>query len=201
MKKTLWALVVVTWLGLAPQAFAQIVESVGERALGMGGAFVGVSTDSSATWWNPAALATGPFLDLSLGRLVTAATGSRPVFRDRTSWFAIATPPLGFSYYRFHVTDAQASTAQPRAGRQEEGAAVPLRSLAATQLGVTLVHSVVSGVHVGTTLKYVRATPRISSGDAARSSSDLLDTGDDLSGGDAGNRFDLDVGVMAVTGA
>lgn len=66
---------------------------------------------------------------------------------------------------------------------------------------MTLVHSVVSDVHVGTTLKYVRATPRLSTGDLAHSASDLLDTGDDLSGGDAANRFDLDVGVLAVAGA
>ena len=47
---------------------AQIVESVGNRALGMGGAFVAVASDSSATWWNPAGLATGPFSDVSIGR-------------------------------------------------------------------------------------------------------------------------------------
>ena len=35
-------------------ASAQIVESVGHRALGMGGAFVAVADDSTATWWNPA---------------------------------------------------------------------------------------------------------------------------------------------------
>jgi len=46
-------------------ASAQIIETVGERALGMGGAFVAVADDSSGTWWNPAALATGPFVDLS----------------------------------------------------------------------------------------------------------------------------------------
>jgi len=44
---------------------AQIVESVGNRALGMGGAFVAVANDSTATWWNPAGLATGPYADLA----------------------------------------------------------------------------------------------------------------------------------------
>jgi hypothetical protein len=48
-------------------AAAQTIETVGERALGMGGAFVAVADDSSGTWWNPAALATGPFVDLSAG--------------------------------------------------------------------------------------------------------------------------------------
>ena len=39
---------------------AQGVEAVGIRALGMGGAFVGVADDASATYWNPAGLVTGP---------------------------------------------------------------------------------------------------------------------------------------------
>src|SRR5258705_3280193 len=53
--------------GVASVCSAQIVESVGNRALGMGGAFVAVATDSSATWWNPAGLATGPFADVAVG--------------------------------------------------------------------------------------------------------------------------------------
>ena len=32
----------------------QAFESTGNRALGMGGAFVGVSSDTTATFWNPA---------------------------------------------------------------------------------------------------------------------------------------------------
>jgi hypothetical protein len=199
MKKTMWAVVLLAWLAAGRAASAQIVEGVGERALGMGGAFVGVATDSSATWWNPAALATGPFLDLSLGQQLTEMVGELPLQRDRAFWIAMATPPLGASYYRFRV--AGTPTAQQRAHREEEGAIAPLRSLTASQFGVTFVHSVVSGVHVGTTLKYVRATPRFSIADATRSSSDLLDTADDLSGGDPQNAFDLDVGVLAVTGA
>ena len=42
-------------------ARAQIYESVGTRAQGMGGAFVAVADDASATWWNPAGLAMGAF--------------------------------------------------------------------------------------------------------------------------------------------
>jgi len=167
----------------------------------MGGAFVGVATDSSATWWNPAALATGPFLDLTLGWQVSTVAGDLPAERDHAAWIAIASPPVGFSYYRFRVAQAAGPTGQPRAYREEEGAAVPLRAISAGQLGVTLVHSLLDGVHVGTTLKYVRATPTLGAGPATRSASDLLDTGDDLSGGEAHNWFDLDVGVMAVAGA
>ena len=43
-------------IGLPVVASAQFIEAVGVRALGMGGAFVAVANDSSATWWNPAGL-------------------------------------------------------------------------------------------------------------------------------------------------
>ena len=63
---------------IAPNCSAQIVESVGNRALGMGGAFVAVADDSTATWWNPAGLATGPYSDVAVGRAVTDLKGSVP---------------------------------------------------------------------------------------------------------------------------
>ena len=200
MKKTITAVVLTAWCASGSAASAQILESVGERALGMGGAFVGVATDSSATWWNPAALATGPFLDLTLGHQISTTDGKLPAERGRTSWVAIAAPPVGFSYYRFRITHALDPTAQPRAHRQEGGATVSLRSLAVNQLGVTLVHSLVSGVHVGTTLKYVHAAPSFALGDVGGSTSDLLDTGDELSAGDGQDAFDLDVGAVATAG-
>ena len=93
-------------------ASAQIIETVGERALGMGGAFVAVADDSSATWWNPAALATGPFLDLSLGWARTDVRhGGAPVARGRVTAVSLSTPPLGVSYYRFSYHGHTASRA------------------------------------------------------------------------------------------
>jgi hypothetical protein len=71
-------------------ADAQIVEAVGERALGMGGAFVAVANDSSATWWNPAAQADGPFFDLSMGRALTDQDDRLPVGRTRVSGFLLS---------------------------------------------------------------------------------------------------------------
>ena len=41
--------------------------AAGVAADGEGGAFVAVANDSSATWWNPAGLAAGPFFDMVLG--------------------------------------------------------------------------------------------------------------------------------------
>src|SRR5688572_13979470 len=93
------ALLCVALILTVTPARAQVVESVGTRALGMGGAFVAVAADSSATWWNPAGLAAGPFLDLGIGKT------------DDASWFALATPPFGLSYYHLQITDAQAFNA------------------------------------------------------------------------------------------
>ena len=168
--------------GIPSSASAQILESVGTRALGMGGAFVAVASDASATWWNPAGLAAGPFLDLTVARASTGAGDRAPAWRDRTSWFAIATPPFGFGYYRFRLTDIQpfSPTDQAAAGREDRGVGIPARSLSASQLGVTVVQTVTSGIHAGSTLKYLRGTP---------------------SGGDTQGRFDLDAGVLAIAGS
>src|SRR5688572_25969132 len=143
-------------------ARAQIVESVGSRALGMGGAFVAVASDSSATWWNPAGIAAGPFVDIAWARSVTERPETLPASRDRATWFAVATPPAAFSYYRLRITDIQPfnPTADPPESREDRRAGVPVRSLSASQLGVTVVRTLLPGVHTATTLKYVRGTLR-----------------------------------------
>jgi hypothetical protein len=158
-------------------AFAQFIEAVGGRALGMGGAFVAVANDSSATWWNPAGLAAGSFLDLTLGFAATDIGDSLPARHERTTAFAAAIPPFGISYYHLNITDiGQLHTIAVEAGdREDRRAAVADWSLSANQFGATLVHTLVSGVHVGTTLKYVR-TKGLTEDDG----------------------FDLDVGVLAV---
>src|SRR5512145_1528095 len=89
---------------LADRAGAQVFEAVGSRALGMGGAFVAVANDSSATWWNPAALGAGPFFDMGLGRATTDSSQDLPARRDRVGSYAMVFPPAGFSYYRVRVT-------------------------------------------------------------------------------------------------
>jgi F plasmid transfer operon protein TraF len=188
----------------ATDTSAQIVESVGNRALGMGGAFVAVAADSTATWWNPAGLATGPYSDISLGRSIVdlEKTETSSARRDRLSWFAATLPVVGVSYYRLRITDIQGfgPTGQPSVNRQDTRTGVSMRSLAASQFGLTVVQSLLPGVHAGATLKYVRGTVRVATDDGSRSDSDLLDAGEDLEGGDANNEFDLDAGVMVVAG-
>jgi hypothetical protein len=178
-------------IGLAPRmAAAQFIEAVGGRALGMAGAFVAVANDSSATWWNPAGLAAGPFFEVTVGWAATDIDDSLPARHERTTAFALATPPFGFSYYRLSITDIGRlhTIAVESGGREDRRAAVPDWSLAANQFGATLVHTLVSGVHVGTTLKYVRAKGL------------REDLADELDGGETHNGFDMDVGVLGVRG-
>jgi hypothetical protein len=168
----------------------------------MGGAFVAVASDSSATWWNPAGLAEGPFVDLALARAASERLEPGPAARDRASWFAISAPMLGFSVYRLRLTDIQPfdPTAPGAADRQDRAAGVVIRSTSVTQLGPTIVQTLLNGVHIGTTLKYVRGTVRLQGGDPALPGGDLLEQGEALEGGDAEGRFDLDIGVLATAG-
>jgi hypothetical protein len=190
--------------GWAP-AGAQPIEVVGTRALGMGGAFVAVANDSSATWWNPAAPAAGPFLDVALAWASSAIDDQLPAARTGAWSFALTTPPFGLGYYRLRLTDVPAgSTAQDRADREDRGEGIEVRSLSVSQFGATILQTLVTGVHVGSTVKYVRGTARRSGIPVAEASlsviPDLLDAGDDLSGGDSHGDVDVDVGVLAVVG-
>ncbi len=170
----------------------------------MGGAFVAVANDSSATWWNPAGLAAGPFLDVTLGWAATNIDDSLPARRERTTGFALAIPPFGFSYYRLSITDIGPlhTIAVESGGREDRRAVVPDWSLSASQFGATLVHSLVSGVHVGTTLKYVRANGLSGelTGSESSSVAEWLELADEADGGETRNAFDMDVGVLAVRG-
>jgi len=190
--------VLIVYLLLTPSAFAQVIETVGSRALGMGGAFVAVASDSSATWWNPAGLASGPYLDMALARGITEQPAQLPARRETATWFALGTPPIGVSYYRFRLTDVRPlPTAVDAGNRQDEVAGVPVRSLSANQLGITLVQTLVEGIHVGSTFKYLRGTLRSGRDDGLLPASELLDRGEALNGGNAESAFDLDIGVLA----
>jgi hypothetical protein len=157
---------------VVPRASAQAVESVGARALGMGGAFVAVANDSSATWWNPAGLPTGPFVDVTLGTSLAGADDEPG--RARTWAVAAAAPVLGASYYRLRITniDSLGATVVPQAGRQEGRVGIPSLSLNLGQLGVTVVHSVFPHVHAGATIKLVRGSVEGTGRDSTESHAD-----------------------------
>jgi hypothetical protein len=178
---------------------AQTFESVGVRAQGLGGAFVAVADDATASWWNPAGLATGRYLSAVVERgqitepvdPVAGAPAARTTFND----FAVAFPALGISYYRLRVSavTGTGSTGADGAVRQDQrvtGGSV--RSVAVSQFGSTVGQSLGDHLVVGSTLKLLRA--------GAASTGALgeapLDTGDDLSVSRR-TRADLDIGAMA----
>lgn len=83
----------LVFLLMAPRfAFAQPFETIGVRALGMGGAFVGVADDASAVWWNPAGLATGGIFSMSVEYESLDERSGAGIFTG--------TPPLGLGYVR-----------------------------------------------------------------------------------------------------
>ncbi len=187
----------VTVLPLA--AHAQGFEDVGTRAQGMAGPFVAVADDATASWWNPAGLATGAYFNVIFekGRVHEPDdhAGADPARRLGMSGFAAAFPALGVSYYRLRVSEiAATSTTATGTGDREElgGAEGRVRSRSVSQFGTTVGQSFGGHVVLGATLKLVRAGAASAPVDA---SNDSLDLGDDLDIS-RGTRTDLDIGAM-----
>jgi hypothetical protein len=126
-------------------ADAQIPESIGVRAQGMGGAFTAVADDATAAWWNPAGLAGGSYFSSILEY-------GHPREPPDTSikGVSMAFPALGLSYYRLPISQMrpQASTGQTVAIRQDQGTL--------SELGVTVGQSLGNHFVVGSTLKAMR---------------------------------------------
>ncbi len=196
-------------LGAAP-ASAQVFETLGTRALGMGGAFVAVADDATAVYWNPAGLATGTTLDVRLERtsLETGLQGapSGPLGLSAGSTFlGLALPSLGLSYYRLRLNDiqpVQGATAGPLRDRQDSRLGLAaLATLTTDNLGVTLVQSLGAGVAVGGTLRWVHggaATALVEAG--GQTPDTLLDQAGSLERASS-STFDADIGVMGGWGA
>jgi hypothetical protein len=125
---------------------AQTSELVGVRALGMAGAFTAVADDSSATWWNPAGLATGAYFNgiLEYDRPPGDAG-------DAIRAVSVAFPALGLSYYRLPLSEirASASTAANGGSRQDEGVL--------SVYGATIGQSIGNHLVIGSTVKLARA--------------------------------------------
>lgn len=194
---------VFTVLTAAPAA-AQMYELVGNRAQGMGGAFVAVADDATATWWNPAGLATGATMSLVYDRSTneapkTPASADGPAWLGGANAFALTTPALGLSYYRLRISEIQpvSTNGTGASGRQEEGAAaIDLRTLALNEFGVTVGQSMGTALVVGSTLKLIRAGHARALPAGEGSAHDRLD---EAGSADVDHEFetDLDVGVMA----
>jgi hypothetical protein len=137
----------LVFLMVTPQAAsAQIFESIGIRAQGMGGAFVAVADDATTTWWNPAGLASGGYFN---GVIEFDRVDHPPSTRARA--FAISVPSLGLSYYRLALNGMRLTdpTGAPSTSREDEGVL--------SQFGATVGQSVGSHLVLGSTLKLVRA--------------------------------------------
>ena|SRR5437867_4547667 len=127
-------------------ARAQTVESVGTRAQGMGGAFLAVADDATATWWNPAGLATG-----ALFNALVEYDHPRTPAGTSIKGLAFAIPSFGFSYYRLPINQMRpaGSTGTAAESRQDQGVLSVYGATAGQSVGTHLV--------VGSTLKLVRA--------------------------------------------
>ena len=184
----------VLTVGLAPAPVAaQGFDAVTTRAAGMSGAFVAVTDDASAVYWNPGALAAGAFFSLLVDRTSSEASHdepSDPRGGSRSSTLvALGSPPLGISYYRLHSTWA---ISDPSSGLSA------VQTLITHNTGVSVVHSLATGLSVGTTIRFVRGIATSATLPAAPID-DLLDEASDLVG-EATNKADADVGISAVVG-
>jgi hypothetical protein len=194
-------------LAARPSA-GQVFEAVGQRALGMGGAFVAVADDGTAAYWNPGGLAAGATVDACLGyatswRADGGGSGGGPASRTETTAFCLAMPAFAFSYNRLHGTGAggaMAPTGTSAGDRQDlrpRGAGVS--SLDTRQFGATLVQSLLPGLAVGATVKYVRGRAGAGQAAADLDAEGLLDQAADLPGR-VSHAFDADVGAMGTVG-
>ena len=181
-------------------AAAQGVEAVGMRALGMGGAFVAVADDASATYWNPAGLVTGSVFSAVAeavhgdveGAPIRGANPPMTGFAGQGSTLvALGTWPVGATFYR--IADATARVVGPGPEAANVVPAAALQRLTTTHVGVNLLHSIMSGLHVGATLKYVHG----SAGRDVRlpAPDDPLDAAQDLDTRGS-SQFDVDAGLM-----
>jgi hypothetical protein len=184
-------------------AAAQMYETVGTRAQGMGGAFVAVSDDATATWWNPAGLVAGPLMSLALERSQLTQPADRtpetPAWRSGTVGLSVMFPTLGLSYYRLRVSEIgpPSATADGVPDRQDqEGGAVGVRSLAVSQYGATVGQSLGRHLVIASTLKLVRGG--VTTSDVV--SRDPLQRAEDLDVR-LHTRSDLDLGAMAALGS
>jgi hypothetical protein len=194
------ATAVVAGLSIVGVAGAQPVEGLGTRALGMAGAFVAVADDPAAVYWNPAGLAGGDLFGATIDVQWTQrpradeASVNLQASEGRAAFVGLATPPLGLAYYRLreYGRDRLGSESASRAG---EMAAARLDT---HQAAVTVLQTLVEGVTVGATLKYVRGT--VATGSVTAATRDEVRLRARRLEGRASSAFDVDFGAMVTVG-
>jgi len=192
------ALVLVSAIG----ASAQMSEAIGIRAQGMSGAFTAVADDATATWWNPAGLASGAYFNtvVETGRQRQPTNESAvPASETINRGFSLAYPALGLSYYRLQISEIQpvASTGGGTPGRQDEGSRdIRLQRLVLSQFGATVGQSMGSHLVLASTLKLVRGSLATEVRPAIAAS---IDAAEELEG-PSETHAALDIGALARVG-
>jgi hypothetical protein len=178
----------------------------------MGGAFVAVADDATATYWNPAGLAPGAYFSATLDhpKVETIDGRNRPLepatraMRTGGTFLSVAFPAVGLSYHGFDIIQLRStdqSTAKSSESRQDLGSILPtLSALHASEFGVTLLHSLTAEVTVGTTVKLIHGEAIVDRATPVAPPAEVLDRSAGLSGRSA-TTFDLDVGAMAILGS
>ena len=179
---------------------AQVFETVGTRALGMGGAFVAVADDATANYWNPAGLINVVSSAVLEVQRIDTRLDPDPIRRagteDLTTFISLASQTLGLSYYRLRSWQVDRGVGNGVDGRDTAS----LTSLVTQHAGMTVVQPLGPGVMVATVVKAVRGTVAVASGDGGVPVGALFDQTSELNGRST-IRFDLDVGVMIGVGA
>ena len=193
-------LVVLFLLVSAGRVDAQVFETVGVRALGMGGAFVAVADDATAIYWNPAGLTDVFFSNVLEVQRTDTRLDADPLRREGTSelttFAALASPALGLSYYRLRSWQVDRVSGEVDAER----ATASLTSLVTHHAGITLVQRFAPGLTVATVLKAVRGTAAVGSAAGTAPVRALFEQASGLTGRST-TQLDLDVGVMIGVGA
>ena len=182
-------------------AGAQGFELVGTRARGMGGAFVAIADDASATWWNPAGLPSTLIFDGVADVGALNSVPDRPIEdasiagQDRAWQVAAAFPVAALSFTRVHQWRLEpVSTAGPSGSRQEGGRVPTARSLLTQHFGASLAQSLGDAVVVGMTARVVRGGVSVA-GAASGSIGEAFERAADAPRATT-TRGDLDAGVL-----
>jgi hypothetical protein len=180
---------------------AQGFELVGARARGMGGAFVAVADDASATWWNPAGLPATIVFDGVADFAALNSIPDRPIEdaspagQDRALLVAAAFPVAALSFTRVHQWRLEeVPTAGPSAGRQEGGRVPAAQSLLTQHFGVSLAQSLGDAVVVGVTARLIWGGVS-SAGSVGGSIDEAFDQAADATR-DTATTGDVDAGVL-----
>jgi hypothetical protein len=124
---------------------ASLKLGVGARAMGLGGAYVALADDPTATYWNPAGLAAVPYTQIT-------AMHNQWIQDFRQEYAAVAAPlgkgRLGFSFSGFYTSELE--------GRDEVGSIT--QNFGFNDIAMTAGYGRVlaSGLDAGASLKYVR---------------------------------------------